>query len=37
MRGQRDVAEHWVAIVVIGFLWIAAEFAGATALIVHYR
>lgn len=32
-----DLAEHWVAIVIAGWLWIAAEFAGAAALIVIYR
>jgi hypothetical protein len=32
-----DLNEHWVAVVIIGWLWIAAEFAGAAALIVIYR
>lgn len=32
-----DIADHWVAVVTIGFLWIAAEFAGAAALIITYR
>jgi hypothetical protein len=32
-----DPAEHWVVIVVIGFTWIAVEFALALALILIYR
>ena len=32
-----DPAEHWVAIVVVGFIWIAVEFLLALVVILTYR
>jgi hypothetical protein len=35
MRRRRvDLADHWVAIVVIGYIWIAAEFGIALAVLL---
>jgi hypothetical protein len=37
MRRRRvDLADHWVAVVVIGFAWIIAVMGGILALLLAY-